>query len=306
MRIREITPFLHASLYQYPRFETYEEIETSGIHVWGALTKEYVKQIQQVTPETESPDKFEIQMPMPIPVVAPVTSTDQPSRFTPRKPDSLFWAMYIAKNSVHEFFNIGSKYMNKELEEKYKIMEFMRANRPLLKSMKITADKGQEIMGELLTNKQTELTVVQVFAIFYQARIWIVSENSHTYLEFLPKPMENDEDENSDAENVVKASTPIFLLYHSKSGSKFASYAVETNVREETLTNIRDNMLRIENIAQPLKSVSTYKVVDLEKIVELLTIQPPDQLGTKTSTSKWKKGDMYNTIRTHCISAWIT
>ena len=402
MRIHEITPFLHASLYHYPRFESFEDIQLTGIHEWGILSKDTVKQImlvreQQLSPgkgahgtcslcytnsegdlrspdefgqraeslqlltskatkspekfgqraeslqlltskATKSPEKFgqrgdvvaETFVSASLPsssediryadnlvdhlgdrisldtftldanngVVREVSSMFSSRKyvstiFSPRKSDSLFWSMYIAKHGVNEFFEIGSKYMNKEIEEKTKIMEFMKTNRPLLKSMKITSDKGQEIMGDLMTNKKTELTVVSAFALYYQARIWVVSKDSHTYFEFLPS--------NSDD------NTPVFVIYRSNSSvdrrspEKLGrvSYTVDTHVIEKTLIRIRDDMFRLESPTSHMKGISNYKIADLEKIIKVLGITCPQEI------TKWKKTDIYNSIRIHCMTAWL-
>jgi hypothetical protein len=362
MRIREITPFLHASLYRYPRFESFEDIQTVGLHEWGVLSKETVNKIiamrehekanitvlhsdstgnailrplvnvtedcvkattisslqtQKVYSLEHKPDEFmvvsqqrsepnssgDLRSPSEL-VVGSATEGRNlallprcSTLFSPRKSDSLFWSMYIAKYGVGEFFEIGTKYMNKEIEEKSKIMEFMKANRPLLKSMKITSDKGQEIMGDLMTNKKTELTVVCAFALFYRTRIWVVSEDSRTYFEFLP----NDSEDN----------TPIFLIYRTKPGGKRASvptpspsksglsYIVDTHVVEKTIIHIRDNMFRLESPSLHMKGISNYKITDLEKIITMLDITCPPEI------TKWKKTDMYNTIRLHCMTAWL-
>jgi hypothetical protein len=365
MRIREITPFLHASLYHYPRFESFEDIQSCGIHEWGVLSKETVKQIMLVREKSRisvsesalpilgnecrkhiephsgstrfTTDASELltspgeNLEFVVSDVEVRVSSEEPNVprnptpvslrstiFSPRKQDSLFWSMYIAKHGVGEFFEIGSKYMNKEIEEKSKIMEFMKTNRPLLKSMKITSDKGQEIMGDLMTNKKTELTVVCAFALFYQVRIWVVSEDSRTYFEFLP----HNSDDNtpvyvihrskpkrseplcSDARNEVEASPPnVDGLRTSALGSytRFTtvSYTVDTHVLEETLIRIRDDMFRLESPTFHMKGISNYKITDLEKIIKILGITRPPEI------TKWKKNDMYNTIRLHCMTAWL-
>jgi len=329
MRIREITPFLHASLYHYPRFESFEDVQSCGIHEWGVLSKETVKQIMQVreksrisvsesalplnvlTLEATKPPSELVVSEVEVRVsseeanvsqntfgaqgLRPPTGVSESLRstiFSPRKQDSLFWSMYIAKHGVNEFFEIGTKYMNKEIEEKSKIMEFMKVNRPLLKSMKITSDSGQEIMGDLMTNKKTELTVVSAFALFYQARIWVVSEDSRTYFEFLP----HNSDDN----------TTVYVIHRTKQTGKghtekfgCVSYTVDTHVLEKTLIRIRDDMFRLESPTSHMKGVSNYKITDLEKIIKVLGITCPSEI------KKWKKTEMYNAIRLHCMTAWL-
>ena len=339
MRIREITHFLHTSLYHYPRFESFEDIQSSGIHEWGVLSKETVKQIMvrkevelarglktsslltsKVEESERKPEKFGQGASVPYSLLTTNSGgglrppeefgREKVSIFSPRKSDSLFWSMYIAKHGVNEFFEIGTKYMNKEIEEKSKIMEFMKSNRPLLKSMKITSDKGQEIMGDLMTNKKTELTVVCAFALFYQARIWVVSEDSHTYFEFLPYNLDDNTpvfvihrsnssgDRRSPSELVVRRLQGTEAPLPKSSGNRL-SYTVDTHVLEKTLIHIRDNMVRLESPTMHMKGISNYKITDLEKIINVLGITLP------TEITKWKKTDMYNSIRMHCMTAWL-
>jgi len=48
-----------------------------------------------------------------------------------------------------------------------------------------------------------------------------------------------------------------------------------------------------------MKGISNYKITDLEKIIKILGITRPPEI------TKWKKTDMYNTIRLHCMTAWL-
>jgi len=303
---KDISPFLHQNLYHYPRFECFADVAVAGLTQWGVLSKTVVADLATVPvyvtetpvadpdispntgagpPSTSYADTTPLPMTSPTVDPAPEPPTPASTRFAPRKPDSLFWSLYIAHYGVADFRQIGNKYMNREIEEKFRIVTFMNENRPLMKSMKLTQDQVQEIMGDITTNRETQLTMVRVFAMFYKVHIWVIDEATKTYFEFRPSPE-------------PEPDTPVYLLYRVPGRPGRFDYVVDTHVRTETLAQIHDTMVRLESPHQPLRSVSNYKVTDLEKIATDLGILPPE--GTK----KWKKGEIYQAILTHCTLTW--
>lgn len=334
--IKEITPFLHASLYpNYERFDTFEQFDRA-LSPWmltvdnirrlpkeepvrvgtkdSFLPQEMVPQepakmldveekkptIQEVVIPTIVEEKTQILDPSPSPcpalnVVSEVSrrETREPSsRFSPRKPDTLFWSMYIAQHGVGEFRQIGNKYMNKEIEEKTRIMEFLGANRSLQKSMKMSVATGQEIMGDLLTNRQTTLSMVPAFAMYYQSIIWLVSEESKTYLEFLPKGVDAVSDDT------------IHVLYRSNRMYKEKpqpEYTVETQeINEGYVSNLRQTYVKLDSAVKPLKGVGSYKVAELEALFDALGV-----VASPNNGQKWKKGDLYSAVLRHVELAWM-
>jgi hypothetical protein len=230
---------------------------------------------------TQEPLPLVTQEPMPL-----VTQVSPPiRRFSPRKPDSLFWSMFVAHYGVDIFFQIGNKYMNRELEEKTHVMEFLGKNRPLQKSLKITAASGQEIMGDLMTNKQTTLVMLSAFAMFYKKTLWIVSETSRTYHVFRAHA-----DEISDED--------IYVIYRSNGERSTPQYSTETVVTTEILVNIRTQYLQLDSIMKPMKGPGNFKMGDLEQMIQKLGIHQEEGV-------KQKKGEMYETILKHCVLAWI-
>lgn len=338
--IKEITPFLHASLYPYcRRIETFEQLDAAlspwmltvdNIHrlpkeeLGGFATKESssmtsVPCSDSVTKEssTMTSNMYEAEQTKPTiqevvihPIVeeqteavlnqdnhssldvVPRRETPSSSRFSPRKPDTLFWSMYIAQYGVGEFRQIGNKYMNKEIEEKVRVMEFLGANRSLQKSMKMSVATGQEIMGDLMTNRQTTLSMIPAFAMYYQSIIWLVSEESKTYLEFLPKGVD-----------VVSDDTPIHVLYRSNRTYKEKpqpEYTVETQASDDALTHIRETYVKLDSAVKPLKGVGSYKVAELEALFDALGV-----VASPNNGQKWKKGDVYSAVLRHVELAWM-
>ena len=237
-----------------------------------------------------------ISMEVPI-IVEPVRITvPQNTRYNSRKPDTLFWSIFIAQYGVREFTEIGSKYMNREIEEKMRVMEFIKKNRPRMKSMKITAATGEEMMGDLLTNQSTSMLVLPALALFYETRIWIVSEETNTYLEYLPTSYNRDFEIVPGTEINIDYSTMI--IYRATYNGR-VSYTTETNEEPSNLIEkIQQTMIRIENVEHPFKGISTYKLVDLEEIANKLKVQIP-------AGEKWKKNDWYVAISRHTQLGWI-
>ena len=247
--LKYISPFMHTSLYRYSQFNSFDDLEQSGILKY-CLTPELSEKIRNQTPppfdalrhdEVVSPakqlqthsgsvtpsspdatgrltsrtsafgsdptpsiemykldtDGIETQVQeITTPTIVQTNLEESPlpknTRYFSRKPDTLFWSIFIAHYGVDEFTEIGSKYMNREMEEKMRVVEFIKKNRPRMKSMKITSATGEEMMGDLLTNQSTSMLVLPALALFYETRIWIVSEETNTYLEYLPCVYERD------------------------------------------------------------------------------------------------------------------
>ena len=257
------------------------------------LKKSVSEIIQDVEPVsivigTEEPIKSG---PITVPIVSvPVPLKEPPirpsnTRFNSRKPDTLFWSIFIAHYGVREFTEIGSKYMNREMEEKMRVMEFIKKNRPRMKSMKITAATGEEMMGDLLTNQSTSMMVLPALALFYETHIWIVSEETNTYLEYVPGTDTTDD-------------TNYMIIYRATHNGR-VSYTTETNEEPRNLIEkIQQTMIRIESIERPFKGISTYKLVDLEEIARKIKVQIP-------AGEKWKKNDWYVAITRYAQLGWL-
>ena len=95
---------------------------------------------------------------------------------SPRMEDGLFWCVFIAGKSYQDFINIGTKYKNQELQEKQKIIEFIKKTPSCMKSsnMKLSNVAIQEIMSDLMTDKKTSLKSFIAFCMFYKICILII------------------------------------------------------------------------------------------------------------------------------------
>ena len=77
--------------------------------------------------------------------------------YYPKKPDSLFWCLFIALYGYKEYNQIDNHYSNVEMVEKQKLMELMKKSPNMMKTSdrKITKVLSQEIMSDFMTNKKT-------------------------------------------------------------------------------------------------------------------------------------------------------
>ena len=304
--MKEIPPFLHGAIYQrfgkYPRMETFEQLN-AALGPWmltrtrreDLFAAETVRlpclepipeapeptvappePVPDTTPSTEPCVK--VADPVPVRAPAPAPAPAPQHRFSPRKPDSLFWCIFAAHYGDNEFYQIEHKYMNRELEEKSRIMDYLKANPIVAKSMKISLATVQEIMGDLMTNKQTVLSMLPAFAMFYRRTILVVSETTHTYVEYPSPPYHED-------------SSPI-VVYRSKSGRGHEHYTLDM----DDVDVAHRPWVKLESATRPFKSIGNYKITDLEILV--------NKLGVNVEVPKPKKQDFYTAICKCCETEW--
>lgn len=212
--------------------------------------------------------------------------TPPPKReiYYPSKEDSLFWCMFIAFYGYNEYEYIGKKYANKELEEKQKIMEHIKKTPKIIKetNKKITNVLIQEILSELMIQKETNLVTFIAFVFYYKKKVII--QNDHLFLFYSYNKDVLDPLSITD-ENINEY---IVLNYHSDNNQ----YGIVEEPTKEQIVDIIENKYCIENTVKPIKGISCYKVAELEEMANKLNIN---------TTSK--KADLYNDISESC--KWV-
>jgi hypothetical protein len=201
----------------------------------------------------------------------------QSTLFYPQKKNSLFWCMFIHVYGYDEFHLIGSRYQNKELDEKQKMIKFIKENPQRIKGCnhKVTNVMIQDLMAGLLTHRISPLHDCIVYSMFYNKTIYVVKNSM--YICYRNKELDTTQDS---LENTV-------ILY-CKNGKKDNEYGIEMDVTAGKIEDIISNHIQIFNIEKPLKSMSEYKMPDLEKMAILLGI------------AMGKKKDMYDSIMEKC------
>jgi len=197
----------------------------------------------------------------------------------PRKPDNLFWCIYIALYGYGEYHQIGHRYGNIEMEEKQKIVEMMKKSPAIAKqcSKKITKALFQEIMSDFMTNKKMTMDMLTMVSIYHNKNFMIAHctdsvESEPYYIKI-----------------IADQETSQHLLYkRSKS-----DYSIMLDPEPSMLENISNTRFRFENHDMPLKAVSNYKTSELEDIFDILEID-------REKDKKYKKEDYYHAIMRRC------
>jgi hypothetical protein len=205
-----------------------------------------------------------------------------------------------------DYISIGTKYKNKEIEIKQQMIKTIQTTPNLLKqnaseghTYKITKVATQEIMSELMLDQKTSLQTLYAMCIINKLCVYLVDENTKTYLIYgkdevgkdkvekdkVEKDKVDKDDKNRDNAGPVLITRSIDGIYH-----------LDLNRTNEKIKNIRERFFEIEHGPKPIKSISNYKMSDLEKMTEILNIT--------FDTEKVKKQEVYDTILNHCL--WKT
>jgi len=306
--IKEMSPYIFSQVFDVPLMASYEDIvhpETGLLdYMLSSETRDRIVDAALATTPVPAPSSERVLTP-PLPPImtpphvaaAPHVMTppsverpmSHPIEFTPKKPDSLFWSIYVAHYGVDSFFAIDNKYMNAEIEEKQQVVDFMKSNRPILKSLKITLAATEEIAGDLMTNRETVFTMLPVIAAYYNCTMWLVSMATGTYMEFLPGGARDTDDDPG----------RHYVIYRTK-GDRRAQYSVDMRTDEARVANIdriRGDFLRLEGSGKWLRGVSSYKVGELQEMAEKLKLD--------VAATKCKKEDLYVAITRHCEVGWL-
>ena len=201
--------------------------------------------------------------------------------YIPNRPNTLFWALYVAYYGEAAYLAIGNKYGNVEIAEKQKIMEFLKPNKKLLKTInkKITIGTTQEIMSDLMTNMKTSLLSVIAFAAYYKRNILLLNTNNKTCLEHVYS---------------TDITTPWIVIQYTD--SKKYGVLLGDDIFDIS-PFISDQYIYIETYDKPLKGVSTYKMNELAEIASKIPEMP------KSDNPKTIKSELYGKIWHYCL--WI-
>ena len=196
-----------------------------------------------------------------------IPNAHKSSIFSPKQEDTLFWCIFIHKFGKTEYDVIESKYKNHEINEKMNIVEYLKENRTIMKTNKITKTDTQEIMGKLMTNNITDLQTIHGICAFYKIHIVVVNSNKMTYIDY--DYSNTDDNKNDD----------IFVIFKSDSlMSKLkCKYFIKVSINKGDILNILENYVKFESFEKPFNGISTYKLTDLEIIHKKLGLEKKKQ-----------------------------
>ena len=166
--------------------------------------------------------------------------------FDPKQKDTLFWCIFVAVFGLSEYMLIGTKYANREWEEKQAaILEFQKSSAELrATNHKITLGKVQEIMSEYMTN-QSQISFMGVvgLAVYYKIQIYLVDSVKKTHLVYTP-------------ENYTQT---CYIYWHNTFRNKFRLALEPVSL---------DDSFCLESYIRPLRAISTYKIGELVHLAE--------------------------------------
>jgi hypothetical protein len=200
----------------------------------------------------------------------------------PHQKDGLFWCIYIAVYGIGEYIQIDRNYGIKELELKQKIAEDIQKNPQKYKQIdgyRITKTVLQEVMSDLLTQqKETSIYCMMIMMIYFKIQIRFVY-NEGKYVDF----------------KLLGEGERIHLIYIEQGnyGNRYKLYFMEEEYVIKKKAFIDKNYLHIENYFKPVKSISSYKLEELESMVKKMSsLVRIDDFSNK----KMKKTDYYNIV----------
>lgn len=195
--------------------------------------------------------------------------------FLPKQNDTIFWCIYAFIYGEGEYNQIGHSYGNRALEEKQKIIEFIKKTPKILKSSNVKVTNGdiQEIQSEFMVDKSTSFNGIVALSIYYKTPIYLVNGEKKIYLKFLP-------------ESEYHGNPPCYLYLH-KSERGIPKYKL-------CQLNEIESMICLESHLRPFKPASHYKMEDLNTIM--------DKIGF-VSEKRLKKTELYDKLCELC--SWI-
>jgi hypothetical protein len=238
-----MSTYLNQIFYNHNKFDNASSIKRLEPFMY-AIANKYVEEPVQPTIFVERP------------IVIRNEPANNDSAIWPDKSDTLFWSMFIAIYGYDEYVLINNHYGNKEIDEKQKIIEFIKTGPKILKTTnyKVTNVLIQEILSDLMVNNKTSLNTLISMVCFYKRRVYIAS-TKNTYLQFIP-------------ENTIEAD-PI-LIYMNDDGN----YGIHDGV----MPSLELRYL-LEHYNKPLKAVSSYKTGELHEIAMKLRLSEAEYLG---------------------------
>lgn len=268
MNIRYNLSFFPNKIFNSYNIEAYQQ------YMLTKTVKEILSSSKSDIEYTKSSDEI-----IPPPEIADIIIEEKADCFQPKQSDTLFWCLYIIHHGMLEYNNIGFNYGVKELEEKQLLASFIRENAVRIKSTnyKMTNVLIQEILSELLTSqKETSLSVLGAFTVFYNINIFIIDSDDRCMLEFWANKEQN-------------SSLNTYLLRK----DKYGKYRVQLEwIAPSRIIELREKHIVLDSYLRPLKAVSNYKVEELTELAKRLKIYDENK--------KYKKSDLYESIQELC------
>lgn len=206
----------------------------------------------------------DVEKPTAVVAVVTVVVEKQKQKYIKLPPDSLFWNIFVHVYGEGEFFQIGSKFTNREWEEKNMIRSFFSTKPKELQTTnhKITLGNIKEMMSEYMVSTSTTLLGLIGLSVYYKMPIILVDLEKRTHLSFLPM--------NTDKETLI-------LIKNRGKGKAPDHYEVGDDIKDT---------FGLASYTRPLRAISTYKRSELEEIAEVVKIDSENK----------SKDELYRTL----------
>ena len=196
--------------------------------------------------------------------------------FIPSEQDTLFWCFYILKNGHANYETLYAR--NDVIARQIKIdcIDVIRKNKQIVKTYKFDTISSIEnnLANEKMLNMQTFLTLCAI------ENINILFVKNNTCYELYM----------NDSETVFILSD----LNNNKNNNYTPRYGFETSTTDNA-KNVSNNLYKIDNIAKPIKAITSYKLSDLIEMYDKLVIETNNTITSKPKTKK----ELYESIIQH-------
>lgn len=211
-----------------PFFYTDQDIGEESIH------KPIKESIQKIIP---------IPQKIPVPVSAPCVPPKKQSFNLPK--DNLFWSIFISVYGSIEYKLIGSKFVNREWDEKNNIRTaFINKPKELqTTNQKVTLGNIKEMMSEYMTGGKTTLLGLVGMSVYYKVPIYLFDKVKKTHLSFIPQLIDRD----------------ACILFKTQKG-----YELYTG--DDTVETLCECSFSLESYQKPLRAISNYKRSELDTL----------------------------------------
>jgi len=186
--------------------------------------------------------------------------------FIPKEKDSLFWCFFIMKYGSLSYDMI--EYKNIVVEKKYKIeyIDKIRKEKKLIKTYKFTTLTNLE--NKLANDDRIDINTFLTLCVLENINVLFV--HKRTYYELL---MNDSED--------------LFIVHFLNNGK----YGFETNLNNIS-EKYKSSLLKIDNLEKPIKSMSFYKLSELQDFCEKLGID----ISNNNDKKRLGKKELYELI----------
>lgn len=198
--------------------------------------------------------------------------------------NQLFWCMFIVCKGEPAFDTISNAFVT-ETEFKYETVELLRGIKHILKpAFKRYKLSIPNFEAELISSKRTTIHVATGIALAHQKNILYIDDRLFIEITLGGSGTEIDA-KNKDEFTVIEKVKNRYCVYNDIGGTE--------------LERCRRELLKMESIESPVRSISYYKVNELEEICKRLTI-------TKQLMRGAKKADLYAEILKYIQNSGIT